>query len=112
MLVHYLATAAWTFLHAVGVNYAINAYNRANSDPGRDYQLLVYANAWNNTLSMFGWGIVLAATYGGICFTAVAASSRDESPSTKLGRDENDSFPPATRPNLGNTENPIAEDSG
>ncbi len=73
--VHYFFTTTWTFLHAVGVNLAINAYNQSGADPGRKYQLLVYSNAWNDTVEMLAWGVVLAATYAGACYTAVTAAT-------------------------------------
>jgi hypothetical protein len=77
MAVHYVTTAAWTFLHAVGVNFAINAQNHAHASPGRKYQLLVYSDAWNDTVGMLGWGIALAATYGIICYTAVSVAGHE-----------------------------------
>ena len=73
--VHYFFTTTWTFLHAVGVNFAINAYNLSGVDPRRNYQLLVYTNAWNDTVEMFAWGVVLAATYAGVCYTAVSVAT-------------------------------------
>lgn len=85
MVVHYLTTVVWTFWHAVGVNLAINALNRANPRPGRAYQLLVYSNAWNDTMEMLTWGIVLAATYGLVGYTAVTASRGDALRPTSLG---------------------------
>lgn len=73
--VHYFLTATWTFLHAVGVNFAINAYNHSGVDPRRNYQLLIYSNAWNDTVEMLAWGVVLAATYAGVCYTAVSVAT-------------------------------------
>lgn len=74
-VVHYFSTVAWTFLHAVGVNLAINAYNLSGADPRRNYQLMVYTSAWNDTVEMLVWGGVLAATYAGVCYTAVTTST-------------------------------------
>ena len=74
-MVHYFSTATWTFLHAVGVNFAINAYNRSGADPRRNYQLSIYSNAWNDTVEMLAWGVVLAATYAGGCYTAVSVAT-------------------------------------
>ena len=73
--VHYFFTATWTFLHAVGVNFAINAYNHSGGDPQRSYQLLVYSNALNDTVEMLAWGVILAATYAGVCYTAVSVAT-------------------------------------
>ncbi|MCM2374719.1 hypothetical protein [Aporhodopirellula aestuarii] len=81
IVVHYVASAAWTFLHAVGLNFAINAHNLQDPDPRRDYQIEIYSNAWNDTVAMLGWGIAFAAVYGVICYTAVTASAgRDTTP--------------------------------
>ena len=83
IVVHYVASAAWTFLHAVGLNFAINAHNLRDPDPRRDYQIEIYSNAWNDTVAMLGWGIAFAAVYGVICYTAVTASSdRNSIPDT------------------------------
>ena len=71
VVVHYFATAAWTFLHAIGLNIAINAHNTTDPDPLRDYRLEIYSNAWNDTITILGWGVLFAAVYGAICYTAV-----------------------------------------
>ena len=73
MFIHYVMTVTWTFLHAVGVNYAINEYNPMTRS-GRTVQIAIYSNAWNDTLEMAGWAIALAATYGAICYAAVSAA--------------------------------------
>ncbi|WP_286763616.1 MULTISPECIES: hypothetical protein [Rhodopirellula] len=73
MFVHYVLTVAWTFLHAVGLNYATNAYNPMMRS-GRTVEMAVYSNAWNDTLGMAGWAIALAATYGVVCYAAVSAT--------------------------------------
>ncbi len=73
MFIHYVMTVAWTFLHAVGLNYATNAYNPMTRS-GRSFQIDIYSNAWNDTLEMAGWAIALAATYGVICYAAVSAA--------------------------------------
>lgn len=69
---HYVLTVAWTFLHAAAVNIALNAANASSPSSRR---LLIFSNAWNDTVEILGWGIVLAATYVAICYTAVAASA-------------------------------------
>jgi hypothetical protein len=80
IFVHYVLTIAWTFLHAVGLNYATNAYNPMMRS-GQSVQIAVYSNAWNDTLEMAGWAIAFAATYGVVCYTAVSAAiNRDPSP--------------------------------
>ncbi|EMI22628.1 helicase/primase complex protein [Rhodopirellula maiorica SM1] len=73
MFIHYVVTVAWTFLHAVGLNYAINAYNPMTRS-GRSVQIGIYSNAWNDTLEMAVWAVALAATYGVICYAAVSAA--------------------------------------
>lgn len=74
MAVHYTSTVVWSFLHAVGLNLAMNAYYLAGPNPVPGVELAVYDNAWDDTEQAIGWGIVLAATYGGICYTAITAS--------------------------------------
>jgi hypothetical protein len=73
IFVHYVLTIAWTFLHALGLNYAANAYNPMLRS-GQSVQMAVYSNAWNDTLEMAGWAIAFAATYGIVCYTAVSAA--------------------------------------
>ncbi|TWT70741.1 hypothetical protein V7x_08670 [Crateriforma conspicua] len=73
IFVHYVLTIAWTFLHAVGLHYATNAYNPMMRS-GQRVEMAVYSNAWNDTLEMAGWAIAFAATYGVVCYTAVSAA--------------------------------------
>ncbi len=75
MATHYLLTAIWTFFVGVGQAVAINSFVTANPRTDRNFQLKVFSSAWNDTVDMLGWGIVLASVYGLICYTAVAASS-------------------------------------
>ncbi|MCA9140908.1 MAG: hypothetical protein KDB00_29255, partial [Planctomycetales bacterium] len=71
MGVHYAATLVWMFLYSLGQNAAINAYNTANPSPGRNYQLALYSNAWNEMVGMAVFGLAWAAAYGLICYTAL-----------------------------------------
>ena len=74
MVVHYSTTLIWTYLHSIGQNAAINAYNTANPSPLREYQLPLLSNAWSDTIAMTLWSIVFTATYGLVCYTAIKAN--------------------------------------
>ena len=84
MLVHYILTVAWTFLHAVGLNYATNTYNPMRRS-GRPVEMAVYSNAWNDTLEMAGWAVAFAVAYGAICYTALTAAATRDQRSAGLG---------------------------
>ncbi len=86
IMIHYLATLVWTFLHALGTGAAHNAYVTANPSPSRTSHA-VFANAWNDTLEMAIWGIAVAAAYGAVCYTAVNSDgSIDSSDSNSINQ--------------------------
>ncbi|WP_146440944.1 hypothetical protein [Crateriforma conspicua] len=87
IFVHYVLTIAWTFLHAVGLNYATNAYNPIMRS-SQSIQIAVYSNAWNDTLEMAGWAIAFAATYGVVCYTAVSAAINYDPCPAGVGTDD------------------------
>jgi hypothetical protein len=74
MLLHYAVSIIWAYLHSLGQSAAINTHNTSNTSSGRDYQLDLYANAWNDALWMAGFGIIFAVVYGVICYTAINAN--------------------------------------
>ncbi|TWU42361.1 hypothetical protein [Novipirellula artificiosorum] len=94
MVVHYISTLAWTFMHSLGYYAALNAYERAH--PPLPEILLHYApvdNAWDDTLDMAFWGIALSATYGMVAYAAVQASlasSPRHPPGQPTGKNECD----------------------
>lgn len=74
VFVHYFATIVWTFLHSIGHNTALNAYNIAHPSPKRSAGNAIFSNALNDTLEMGFWAILLAFTYGAVSYTAIHAN--------------------------------------
>ncbi len=80
---HFLATMVWTFLHSIGHNATLNAYNAAHPSPKRSGSATLFPNALSDTLEMCFWAILFAFTYGVVCYTAIRANRLSDSQLTK-----------------------------